>query len=155
MTTPELNDDFRDLLACFRDDAVEFVVVGAHALAAHHLPRATGDLDVFVRPSIDNAARVYRALASFGAPLEAHAVDAAAFAEPNTVYQLGLPPRRIDILTSISGVTFDEAWAGHVEAVVAGEPVPFLGRAELIRNKRAAGRPKDLVDVAALERDPA
>lgn len=154
MSAPALNDDFRDLLACLRDDRVEFVIVGAHALAAHHLPRATGDLDVFVCPSADNAVRVFRALASFGAPLEAHGVVEADFATLGTVYQLGLPPRRIDILTSISGVTFDEAWAGRVEAMVDGHPTPFLGRVELIRNKRAAGRPKDLIDVAALERKP-
>lgn len=152
MTTPELNDDFRDLLSCFREANVEYVIVGAHALAAHHLPRATGDLDVFVRPSAGNAALVFRALATFGAPLVAHGVTEADLASPGTVYQIGLPPRRVDILTSISAVTFDEAWASHVEVTVHGQSLPFLGKDELIRNKRAAARPKDLVDVAALER---
>ena len=152
MTAPGFNDDFRDLLDSFREVGVEYVIVGAHALAAHQLPRATGDLDVFVRPSPDNAARVYRALARFGAPLEAHGVKEADFAIPGTVYQLGLPPRRIDVLTSISGVTFDEAWAGSIHVDLHGTPMAFLGRDELLRNKRAAARPKDLVDVAALER---
>jgi len=150
--TPDFNDDFRDLLACLRDAQVDYVIVGAHALAAHQLPRATGDLDVLVRPSDDNATRVYRALAAFGAPLTAHGVRSADFATPGTVYQLGLPPRRIDVLTSISGVTFDEAWAGRLEVELHGERMPVLGRDELIRNKRAAGRPKDLADVHALER---
>ena len=152
MATPDFNDDFRDLLTCFAEDGVEHVIVGAHALAAHQLPRATGDLDVFVRPSADNAARVYRALERFGAPLQAHGVVESDFAAPGTVYQMGLPPRRIDVLTSISGVTFDEAWAGRVELDLHGRPMVFLGHDELVRNKRAAGRPKDLADVTALER---
>ena len=150
--TPEFNDDFRDLLACLRDGGVDYVIVGAHALAAHQLPRATGDLDVLVRPTIDNAERVYRALAEFGAPLTTHGVTTADFAATGTVYQIGLPPRRIDVLTSISGVSFEEAWGGSFELEIQGESLRFLGRDELIRNKRAAGRPKDLVDVAALER---
>ena len=151
MSVPALNDDFRDVLACLREAGAEFVIVGAHALAAHHLPRATGDLDVLVRPSTTNASRVFRALAEFGAPLDAHGVTAADFAAEGNVYQLSLPPRRIDILTSISGVSFDEAWRGRVDVTIDGEAVPVLGRDELIRNKRAAGRPKDLADVAALE----
>lgn len=150
--TPDFNDDFRDLLACLREAHVDYVIVGAHALAAHQLPRATGDLDVLVRPTDDNARRVFHALATFGAPLTAHGVRTADFATPGTVYQLGLPPRRIDVLTSISGVTFDEAWAGRIVVDLHGERMPVLGRDELIRNKRAAGRPKDLADVVALER---
>lgn len=152
MTTPELNDDFRDLLQCLREASVEFLVVGAHALAAHGLPRATGDLDVLVRPEPGNATRVYRALAAFGAPLAAHGVEERDFETPGTVYQIGLPPRRIDVLTEISGVGFDEAWRTRLVLQVSGEPLAFLGRDALIANKRAAGRPKDLVDVDALER---
>lgn len=149
--TVALNDDFRDLLACLREAEVAFVIVGAHALAAHGLPRATGDLDVLVRPDGDNARRVYRALAAFGAPLESHGVTVDDFAAPETVYQLGLPPRRIDLLTSISGVTFEDAWSTRVTISVGGDEVAFLGRDALIANKRAAARPKDLADVAALE----
>ena len=108
MTRPDFNDDFRDLLDSFHELAVEHIIVGAHALAAHHLPRATGDLDIFVRPSADNATRVYRALARFGAPLAAHGVTESDFAVEGTVYQLGLPPRRIDILTSINNITFNK-----------------------------------------------
>ena len=151
MNPPELNDDFRDLLHCLREASVDFMIVGAHALAAHGLPRATGDLDVLVRPEPENATRVYRALAAFGAPLSVHGVTEADFCTLGTVYQIGLPPRRIDILTEISGVAFDDAWASRLELRVLGEPLSFLGREALITNKRAAGRPKDLVDVAALE----
>jgi hypothetical protein len=153
MATSDLNDDFRDLLACLRDSEVDYIIVGAHALAAHGLPRATGDLDVLVRPDHINASRVYRALAEFGAPLAAHQVTEADLAVPGTVYQIGLPPRRIDILTQISGVAFDDAWASRIEVEVEGHLLPFLGRDALIRNKRAAARPKDLADVEALERD--
>ena len=151
MSDPELNPDFRDLLACLRDASVEFIIVGAHALAAHGVPRATGDLDVLIRPDPANATRVFAALATFGAPLAAHGVVEADFCAPGTVYQLGLPPRRIDILTQISGVDFDQAWATRVDVVLDGAAVPVLGREALIANKRAAGRPKDLVDADLLE----
>jgi hypothetical protein len=155
VTTPELNDDFRDLLDCLREAAVDFVIVGAHALAAHGLPRATGDLDVLVRPDPANAERVYRALNAFGAPLSAHGVVQSDFCTPGLVYQIGLPPRRIDILTEISGVAYDDAWSSRLELQVLGQPLAFLGRDALIANKRAACRPKDLVDVAALEGEDA
>lgn len=151
MTTPDLNEDFRDLLQCLREAGAEFLIVGAHALAAHGLPRATGDLDVLVRADAANASRVYRALAAFGAPLGAHGVAETDFTTPGTVYQIGLPPRRIDILTEISGVSFDDAWSSRIELPVLGAPLAFLGRDALIANKRAAGRPKDLADVLALE----
>ena len=150
----ELNEDFRDMLMCLADAEVEFVIVGAHALAAHGLPRATGDIDVLVRPTADNAARVIQALLAFGAPAAAHGVTADDFARPGQVYQLGLPPRRIDLLTSIDGVTFEEAFDTRMEARVSGLVLPFLSRDALIANKRAAGRPKDLADLAALLKPP-
>jgi hypothetical protein len=105
-----------------------------------------------VRPSSDNAARVYAALVDFGAPVASHGLAAIDFAQPDLVYQLGLPPRRIDILTAISGVTFDEAWATRLELDVGGVRASFLGRDALIRNKRATARAKDLADLALLER---
>ncbi len=148
MTRPEWNDDFADFVAALCAEAVDFVIVGAHALAVHGVPRATGDLDVFVRPTPDNADRLMLALRRFGAPLQAHGVVASDFCSPGTVYQLGLPPRRIDILTAISGVEFDAASASRVLV----DALPFLGRAALLTNKRASGRPKDLVDVELLER---
>lgn len=145
-----LNEDFRDVVVLFADSGVEFVIVGAYALAFHGAPRASGDIDLHVRPSTANAARVFVALERFGAPLAAHGVAEADFAEPGTVYQIGLPPRRIDILTEISGVTFDQAWASRIAVEVDGRTVHIIGRERLIDNKTAAGRPKDLADVARL-----
>jgi len=153
---PGLNPDFLDLLATFADHGVEHLVVGAFALAAHGVARATGDIDVWVRPTPSNGARVVAALADFGAPLEAHGVDATAFAEPGNVYQLGLPPSRIDILTRIDGVSFDDAWRDREISTFDGLSVPVLGLAALRANKAATGRPKDLADLAMLdELDPA
>lgn len=146
-----LNEDFLDLLRALSAARVDYVVVGAHALAVHGIPRATGDIDILVRPAADNASRVHAALTRFGAPLSAHGISAGAFEQPDVVYQLGLPPRRIDLLTSISGVTFDEAISTALFLEVAGLRVPFLGREALLRNKRAAGREKDLLDVRLLE----
>ena len=147
-----LNPDFLDLLEAFAKAKVEFIVVGAHALAAHGVVRATGDLDVWVRPSDENAERVVAGLTAFGAPLVQHGVSAADFAKAGTVYQMGLPPRRIDVLTQISGVEFADAWADLTFVAVRGTPVAFLGREALLRNKRAAARAKDLIDVDLLER---
>jgi hypothetical protein len=152
MTLEGLTDDFRDLLVLFADAGVEFVIVGAYALAFHGAPRATGDIDLFVRPGPINAQRVFDALARFGAPLQSAGVTAGDFAQPGAVYQIGLPPRRIDVLTEISGVSFDEAWGSRVTGEVEGRTVSFLGRAALLRNKEAAGRPQDLADAARLRR---
>jgi hypothetical protein len=154
MTLEGLHEDFRDLLVLFADAGVEFVIVGAYALAFHGAPRASGDIDLFVRPSPDNAERVFAALARFGAPLEAAGVAAADFTQPGMVYQIGLPPRRIDVLTEISGVTFDQAWESRATAEVEGRTVGFIGRAALLKNKQAAGRPQDIADVARLLRIP-
>ena len=147
----DLNADFRDLLEALSRAQVEFVLVGAYALAFHGFPRATGDIDIFVRPSVENAGRIWRALLQFGAPLEATGVTEQDFATPGVVYQIGLPPRRIDVLTEISGVGFDEAWASRQAALLGSETVHFLSRDALIRNKRASGRTKDLADAEQLE----
>lgn len=103
-----LNPDYRDMLSAFEDESVEYLVVGAYALAAHGAPRATGDLDLWIRPSPDNADRAFRALEAFGAPTHDLTVDD--LTDPNLVFQVGIEPRRIDILSSITGVSFDEAW---------------------------------------------
>lgn len=148
---PAAHEDFIDLVRELQRESCDFVIVGAHALAAHGLARVTGDIDVFVRPEPDNARRVVRALTRFGAPLSAHDISEADFATPGAVYQLGLPPRRIDILTEISGVGFDEALVDHVVAHLGDVPVRCIGLDAMIRNKQTAGRPKDLADAAALE----
>lgn len=149
--TPSWNDDFADLVRALQRADADFLIVGAHALALHGLPRATGDLDILVRPSTANSARVWTALLDFGAPVAAHGVLPQDFAIEGNVYQLGLPPRRIDLLTQITGVSFDEAWVSRKLAYMHGLEIAFLGHDALLRNKRATGRPKDLVDVDMLE----
>jgi len=145
------NPDFFDLVDAFEQEGVEFIIVGAFALAAHGLPRATGDIDFFIRPSPENARRTLRALQLFGAPVSSAGITAGDFEVPGTVYQVGIPPRRIDVLNQISGVDFDEALKGHLERHVEGRRLRFLGFEELLKNKRASGRPKDLVDLGMLE----
>jgi hypothetical protein len=145
-----VNEDFQDLLAALLEAEARFVVVGAHAMAVHGVPRATGALDVWIAPDPDNAARVWTALARFGAPMGALGFSVDDLTRPDQVMQIGLPPRRIDLLTAISGVAFEEAWAGRVAHEVGALRVPFLGRSELIRNKKAAARAKDLADLEAL-----
>ncbi|MFN2315451.1 MAG: hypothetical protein ABR551_03330 [Gemmatimonadales bacterium] len=142
--------DFRDLLAALVEAQARFLVVGAHALAAHGVPRMTGDLDLWVEPTAPNAARVWAALTRFGAPLESLSLTESDLVRPDQVIQLGLPPYRIDLLTGISGVGFAEAWEGRLDGTLFEVPVAFIGRAEFIRNKRAAGRPRDLDDIRSL-----
>jgi len=149
-TLDGLNPDFRDLLHALVEAKVEFLIVGAYALSFHGAPRASGDIDIFVRASEENAARVWCALVAFGAPVSAVNVTRADFARPDLVYQIGLPPRRVDVLTSITGVSFDDAWQSRVAATVDGKVVHFIGREAFVRNKLAAGRPKDLADAARL-----
>jgi hypothetical protein len=152
MTLEGLNEDFRDFLVLLADGGVDFVIVGAYALAFHGAPRASGDIDLFVRPTPANAQRVFDALVRFGAPLESARVTSADFTQPGAVYQIGLPPRRIDVLTEISGLTFDEAWASRITAEIDGRTVSFIGREALLKNKEASGRPKDVADVARLRK---
>ena len=121
-------------------------------MAAHGVPRATGDLDVWVQPDAGNAERVWAGLQDFGAPLQTLGLSKADLMEPEMVFQLGVPPQRIDILTSLSGLTFADAWTTRTVHRVATLDVPILGRAALLDNKRATGRTKDLADIEILER---
>jgi len=146
-----LNDDFRDVLARLLESGARFLVVGAHALAAHGVPRATGDLDIWIARDPANAQRTWEALVRFGAPVAALGLSAADFTKPDAVVQIGLPPRRIDILTDVTGLSFETAWPNRLPRPVAGLDVPFLGRHDLIANKRATGRHRDLADIEALE----
>ena len=147
-----LNRDFLDILSAFSDGGVEYLLVGAYALAAHGLVRGTGDIDLWVRPTDENADRVHRALVVFGAPSEQF--EAEDFMRPDSVVQLGVPPLRIDILTTISGVEFSEAWERRTTAELDGIEVPVLSREHLVANKRAANRPKDRLDLRWLEEKP-
>ena len=144
-----MNQDFVDLLQAFVDADVRFLVVGAYALAFHGRPRGTGDLDVWVDATRENAARVMRALAAFGVPLPG--ISEEDFDHPGATYQMGVDPCRIDVLTDLTGLTFAEAWPGRVRHQFGDVPVDFIGRESFIRNKRATGRRKDLVDVDGLE----
>lgn len=146
-----MNDDWFDMLRALKDAGARFLVVGAHAMAVHGVPRATQDLDVWVEPSAENAERVWRALADFGAPLTSLDITREDLDHAGPVIQLGLPPNRIDLLTSISGVPdFAAAWSRRTVHAVRELQVPFLGRATLVENKRAGGRRKDLADLEAL-----
>ncbi len=147
----DLPQDFCDLLVELHDAGAAFVVVGGHAVAFHGHPRATKDLDVLVRADPANAVLVYKALAAFGAPLETVAVKASDFATYDGVLQIGLPPRRIDVLNRATGITFAEALAGGAAFPLEGRMIPIIGLDALLRNKRAAGREQDIADVAALE----
>ncbi len=146
-----MSPDFLDLLRAFSDAEVRFLVVGAYAVGVHGRPRATKDLDVWVEASDENAPRVVRGLIEFGAPLMG--LTESDLSKPGLGLQIGVEPGRIDVLTRISGVTFAEAWQGRVQADF-GESVRcnVIGLSDLLRNKRASGRPQDLADVDALER---
>jgi hypothetical protein len=149
MGKPAVDPDFRDILSEFSAEGVEFLLVGAYAMAAYGVPRATGDLDLWIRPSADNASRVLRALGRFGAPVAELTVEDLSTARFN--FQIGVAPKRIDILTSIDGVEFRDAWAHRIVTQVEGLKIAVIGRDQLIQNKRATGHPKDLLDVALLE----
>jgi hypothetical protein len=142
------NPDFKDLFACFAAAEVRYLVVGGYAVAFHGHPRHTKDVDVWIDRSRENATRAQQALAVFGAPLGDVTVED--LMNPELVLQLGVAPNRIDILTQIEGVDFERAWAARATMRYAGQQVPVLGLEDLIRSKRASGRPRDLEDVRAL-----
>ena len=144
-----LNEDYRDMLQALADEKVRFLLVGAYALAAHGYPRATMDIDIWVLPAPGNADALLRALRRFGSPL--HNVTKEDFEKEDTVFQIGVAPRRIDILTAASGLQFEDAFANSIAVDIGGIEVRIPSVADLIRNKRASGRTKDLADVEALE----
>lgn len=145
-----LNQDFKDILSCLRNESVEFIVVGAFALAAHGHPRATGDIDLWVNSTIENSRKVLRALAAFGAPVSD--LEVPDFTNANVIFQIGVEPFRIDILTSIDGLEFDEAWKNKLSLVVDGVSIEVLSKGDLLRNKLAAGRDKDQGDITWLKK---
>lgn len=144
-----LNDDYRDILSAFDDAKVDYLLVGAYALAAHGYPRATGDIDLWVQPTPDNAERVVHALRHFGAPLGD--IQPADFEEPDLILQIGVSPRRIDIMTEITAVSFEDAWPNRTQIVVGETAIPVIGKQDLIRNKEATGRSKDAADADQLK----
>jgi hypothetical protein len=144
-----MNSDFEELLSVFNRNGVKYLIVGGHAVMLYTEPRYTKDLDIWIEASEENASRTFRALAEFGAPLTD--LKPADFAREGFFYQLGQPPVRVDILMSIEGVSFEEAWPNRSECVLGGRHVWFIGRSDLIKNKRAAKRHIDLHDLDLLE----
>lgn len=144
----ELNSDFSELLQIFNAANVKYLVIGGHAMAVHDQPRFTKDIDIWVEPSEQNAQLVHRSLAEFGAPIDDLSV--ADLQDSDVVFQVGVAPIRIDILNSISGVTFAQAWPDRVQTCYGETVVQVIGLAALIANKTASARPQDLVDVARL-----
>ena len=144
----ETQPDFRELLALFNAHHVEYLIVGGYALAFHGAPRFTGDLDIFVKSEAANAQRILTALAAFG--FASVGLAPSDFERPDQVVQLGVPPVRIDLITSITDVSWDEAWAGRIAGRYGDMPVYYLGREQFIANKRATGRTKDLADLEML-----
>ncbi len=146
-----LNSDYRDMLQVLLDHGVRFLLVGAYAMGAHGYPRATGDIDIWIEPSADNSVRVCRALVIFGAPMDE--IEEDTFVKRGIVFQIGVAPRRIDIITAISGVDFNSAYQQRLTVDVDGLPVPILSYEDLLKNKRATGRDKDRLDADRLEKD--
>jgi hypothetical protein len=140
--------DFKELLSIFNAEGVRYLIVGGFALAHYGHPRYTKDLDIWVDPEVSNATRTFRALARFGAPLGS--VTEKDFADPDVVFQIGIEPIRIDILTDVSGVNFSDAWKRRERTFYADVPVTLISKADYIANKRASGRPSDLRDVESL-----
>jgi len=144
----DLAPDFDEFIGSLSAHGVEFLIVGAYALALHGAPRFTGDLDVLIRPTPDNAERLLQALRSFGFPVPD--LSPRMIVESSRMLQMGIEPVQIHVMSAISGVGWDEAWATRADARLGTRDVPILGREALLRNKRAAGRPKDLADIDAL-----
>ena len=143
-----LNEDWRQFIELLNSHDVEYLIVGGFAVSFHAEPRFTGDLDVLVRPSPDNAAKLLEAIRAFG--LGALGVTTQDLQQEEQIIQFGYRPRRIDIVTSITAVPFEEAWASRVPSKLDGIPVHFIGREALIRNKRAVGRERDRADLKML-----
>lgn len=146
-----LNRDFREMLLCLKSARADFIVVGAYALAAHGFPRATGDIDIWIRNTPENAQKVMTALVEFGAPLTDLSTED--FIASDSIVQIGVEPRRIDLLTRIDGVEFEEAWSHKLEVTVDNVSIYVLSRTDLLKNKKTAGRAKDQVDIVWLEKD--
>ncbi|MFH0828427.1 MAG: nucleotidyltransferase [Candidatus Omnitrophota bacterium] len=146
-----LNEDYKEILQSLLSNKVKFLVVGAYAMGAYGYPRATGDFDIWAEPSVENSRNIYKALAEFGAPLSEVAENT--FAEKGIIFQIGVPPRRIDIITHIDGVFFEEAYRTKEDIEIEGLQVPFLSKNDLIRNKQSTGREKDKLDAEYLKKD--
>ena len=144
-----LNQDYKEMLSTLLEENVKFLLVGAYALAAHGYPRATGDIDIFVQPNEANAEKLYKALVKFGAPLQNITIED--FSTPGTIFQIGVAPRRIDIINSIDGVAFEDAYNDRVIVEIESLPIPVLSKDNIIKNKNSTGRAKDKLDADTLK----
>jgi predicted nucleotidyltransferase len=145
-----LNEDYKEMLQALQDEDVKFILIGAYALAALGYPRASMDIDIWIMPSPENAQAVIRSLARFGAPLDD--IQKSDFETEGTVFQIGVEPRRIDILTTIDGLGFDDAYSQSIVSDIEGMQIHILSKDDMIVNKKASGRHKDLADVEMLEK---
>lgn len=145
-----LHKDLQEFVECLNSSKVDYLVVGALAVSWHGFPRYSADVDLLIRPSVDNAERLLKAIRSFG--MSSLNLSVSDFSTAGKVVQLGVQPNRIDLLTSITGVTFEEAWESRVAGNLDGIPMQLIGRAALVRNKEATGRPKDRIDAEELRR---
>lgn len=144
-----LNEDYKDILQCLLTEKVEFLLIGAYAMAIYGYPRATKDIDLWIYASTENAPRVIRALASFGAPMQQ--VTQSDFEQIGAIFQIGVAPRRVDLTTLVHGPRFEDAWANRNSIEIDSMLIPVIAKQDLIENKRAAGRPQDLLDADLLE----
>ena len=143
-----LNEDYKEILQLLLEEQVDFMIVGAYALGVHGYPRATGDIDVWVKPNNINSKKLYKALARFGAPLGQIQIDE--FSTEGIIFQIGVIPRRIDIITKIDGVTYEEADEDKIIVEIEGLKIPVISLEKFIRNKMATGREKDELDIKTL-----
>ena len=145
-----LNEDYRDMLQILLENKVKFLVVGAYSMAVYGYPRATGDIDIWVEASKDNSEKVYHSLVEFGALVSDLTPDT--FSEEDVIFQIGVAPRRIDVITSINGVDFVDAFPNRKEVLIDSLNIPFISKEDLIKNKESTGREKDLLDVKILRK---
>jgi len=143
-----IHDEFQELLSLLVGEGAEFAVVGGYAVAFHGFVRATRDLDLFFRPTEENALRVIRALIAFDLPLDESSVDE--FLEPGAIIRIGSPPVQVELINAISGVDFQEVWSKRTSAKYGDVSIPIIGREDLIKNKQASGRPRDRMDLDEL-----
>jgi len=143
-----LNEDYKEMLQLLLEEQVDFIIVGAYALGTHGYPRATGDIDIWVKPDIINSKKLYNALVRFGAPLSQIQIDE--FSTEGVIFQIGVIPRRIDIITKIDGITYEEADEDKIIVEIEDLKIPVISLEKLIRNKIATGREKDQLDIKTL-----
>lgn len=146
-----LNKDYKEMLQILLKNKVKFLVVGAYAMGAYGYPRATGDIDIWIESSPGNSEKIYQSLSEFGAPISD--IEQKTFCEEGIIFQIGLAPRRIDIITKIEGVNFQNAYSDKREIEVEGIKIPFISKEDLIRNKESTGREKDKLDAKYLHQN--